>query len=525
VHRVSEALPHPNASRRRWRWLALIPLIAALLLGGLLVFDRYQAERAWREACAEADRLDPGWKWEDLLARRPELPADRDAIRLTHAAAAKLPEKWPDWAAAVRDEDLPPLPGQARDKTEEPPLPGETADGLVIFNRRAAAGDQMESDVGALPRDQRPTAAMVRALQAILSESSESLDQARRLVDLPAGRPGYGERPIFLNLPIMAAIAPRRVATLLQLHALLAAENARPDEALADARAMLGVARAAAEPPMLITGLVAMAVRNVTVANIERTLAQGEPRPAALLATQRDVEAARDDDLWLQTLRGERAINEDLVRAVDEGRVTRQEVDKLESWNITPLTGWPTIDKWIDRIRGGGYRKQHVAGIVRHYTAVIELIKESTDAPRSNPEALAAIRAGRSSAVAKSLESVDQMFDADARQRAILASVAAALAAERFRRDAGRWPESFAELVPGYLKNVPTDPFDLQPVRYKRLPDGVVIYAVGPDGVDDGGAVHTPAPGPNAADIGVRLWDVAHRRQPPKPADNGMKKP
>ena len=60
---------------------------------------------------------------------------------------------------------------------------------------------------------------------------------------------------------------------------------------------------------------------------------------SASLATQRDVEAARDDDLWLQTLRGERAINEDLVRAVDEGRVTRQEVDKLESWNITPLTG------------------------------------------------------------------------------------------------------------------------------------------------------------------------------------------
>ena len=68
-------------------------------------------------------------------------------------------------------------------------------------------------------------------------------------------------------------------------------------------------------------------------------------------------------------------------------------------------------------------------------------------------------------------------------------------------------------------------PFDLQPHRYKRLSDGVVIYAVGPDGLDDGGAVHTPGPGPLAADIGVRLWDVAHRRQPPKPADDGMKEP
>jgi hypothetical protein len=176
-------------------------------------------------------------------------------------------------------------------------------------------------------------------------------------------------------------------------------------------------------------------------------------------------------------------------------------------------------------MRGGGYRKQHVAGVVRYFTAVIELVQESPDAPRRKPEVLAAVRESRSPAVAKSLEMVDQMFDADARQRAMLASVTTALAVERFRRDASRWPESLAEMVPGYLKMVPTDPFDLRPSRYTRLPDGVVIYAVGPDGVDDGGAVHTPGPGPLAADIGVRLWDVAHRRQPPRPADDGMKKP
>jgi hypothetical protein len=132
---------------------------------------------------------------------------------------------------------------------------------------------------------------------------------------------------------------------------------------------------------------------------------------------------------------------------------------------------------------------------------------------------------------------ISKIAAAERRSRALLVSAAAALAAERFRRDAGRWPESFGELVPGYLKNIPTDPFDLQPLRYKRLSDGVVIYAVGPDGVDDGGAVRPPAPSPMpnevfpplpalmAADIGVRLWDVAHRRQPPKPADDGMKKP
>jgi hypothetical protein len=44
--------------------------------------------------------------------------------------------------------------------------------------------------------------------------------------------------------------------------------------------------------------------------------------------------------------------------------------------------------------------------------------------------------------------------------------------------------------------------------------DGVVIYAVGKDGVDDGGDVHQPGDRLKPAEIGVRLWDVAHRRRP-----------
>lgn len=496
-----------------------------LAFAALFGFDWYWGERAWRAACAEADRLDPGWKWEDLLARRPELPADRDAIKVTLVVDAKLPAKWPDWAAVIRDEDLPPAPAPPRDKSESPMVHGDVAVDLSDFDRRQAAAEQLESGIGSLARNQRPVASTVRALKAVLAQASEAVDHAPQLAGLPAGRPTDGARPVFLHLPIVSASRPRRIAMLLQLHAMLTAEEGRPDKALDDARAMLGASRAAAEPPMLFSGVVAMAVRHQAAASIERTLAQREPSPAALLATQRDVEAALGDDLWLESLRGERAINEDFARAVDGGAVTSQQLDEFDSSNMTPLTGWATVDKWIHRMRGGGYRKQHVAEIVRHYTALIELIKESPDAPRGKPAVLAAIREGRSPAVAKSLEMVDQSFDADPRQRAMLSSVAAALAAERFRRDASRWPESVAELVPKYLNNVPTDPFDLQPLRYKRLPDGVVIYGIGPDGVDDDGAVHTPGPGPLAADIGVRLWDVAHRRQPPKPADDGMKKP
>src|SRR5262249_52958054 len=43
------------------------------------------------------------------------------------------------------------------------------------------------------------------------------------------------------------------------------------------------------------------------------------------------------------------------------------------------------------------------------------------------------------------------------------------IAAERFRRQHDRWPKTIEELVPDWITEVPIDPFDGQPVRFRRL--------------------------------------------------------
>ena len=69
--------------------------------------------------------------------------------------------------------------------------------------------------------------------------------------------------------------------------------------------------------------------------------------------------------------------------------------------------------------------------------------------------------------------------------------------------------------MPAFLPALPLDPFDGEPLRYKRMPDGIVIYSVGVDGKDDGGRILWTPGQPPPSDVGVRLWDVPHRRQPP----------
>lgn len=70
------------------------------------------------------------------------------------------------------------------------------------------------------------------------------------------------------------------------------------------------------------------------------------------------------------------------------------------------------------------------------------------------------------------------------------AAAGTAVAACRYRTARGRWPDKLEDLVPDYLIVAPTDPFDGKPLRFKSGGDKIVIYSVGPDAVDDGGAAY-----------------------------------
>jgi hypothetical protein len=62
-----------------------------------------------------------------------------------------------------------------------------------------------------------------------------------------------------------------------------------------------------------------------------------------------------------------------------------------------------------------------------------------------------------------------------------------ALAVERFRLATGRLPAALVEVAPRYLPELPLDPFDGKPLRYKILERGFVVYSIGANKLDDGG--------------------------------------
>lgn len=73
-----------------------------------------------------------------------------------------------------------------------------------------------------------------------------------------------------------------------------------------------------------------------------------------------------------------------------------------------------------------------------------------------------------------------------------------------FQIDEGRFPTRAEELVPKYMRQIPTDPFTGEPLKLKTTAEGVVVYSVGPDGVDDQGTPLTEYE-PAKGDIRVRI--------------------
>ncbi|HOF89379.1 MAG TPA: hypothetical protein PLZ36_14945 [Armatimonadota bacterium] len=64
-----------------------------------------------------------------------------------------------------------------------------------------------------------------------------------------------------------------------------------------------------------------------------------------------------------------------------------------------------------------------------------------------------------------------------------------ALALQAFHTDTGVYPDTLAALCPAYLAAPPRDPFSRGVLRYARAGDTFLLYSIGPDAHDDGGAV------------------------------------
>jgi hypothetical protein len=462
------------------RWLVLLGVFVVLgagLLYGLSAYSDWKAKQDWADACAEADRLDPGWRWRDLVANRPALPAGRNSV--THIAeAARLLKAMPK----ITNCEL-----------------------ISLTTERSQVAPQ-----------HRLTPEAVADLRAMFV-ANPAVAEIQRIADCPTGQMPLPAARVFVPSPT-DELDPLEVNTrLLTPRLALLAEDGDMDGALEQVRLIIYASRPSAECPTEMSTLVAAILRASAARGVERVLGQGEPSPAALMTAIRLLETELGRARLLPGFRGLRAHIEEIVRSLDDATVERQLAQSRIFADPNNWTGWQWADNWLGRLTGADFRLRNAVAMLRYCTQIVEWLKESPDGLLIHKAEHARLITTVPNGAAFMLISWSCYQPIE--ERAVEAQfrcAAVALAAELFRRETSHWPAALAELTPKYLSAVPRDPFDLQPLRLARRADGIVIYSVGENGTDEGGAISADGAA-NPTDIGIRLWDVDKRRQPPLP--------
>jgi hypothetical protein len=349
----------------------------------------------------------------------------------------------------------------------------------------------------------RPAMPRIVDLRTELAKAAAALPMARQVADLPRGR-----HVVIWTDDLIGTLAAHvqhvaRVGEVLARDAVLQALDGESDGALRSCRAALNAGRSLGDEPMAVSQLVRARCANAAIRALERSLMYTEPSAAALSEVQRVL---ADEAATPSLLIAARAIRVTYFQSLEQMRTGRF---NRATYKMASSRFGERFDTYADRLRA----QESQAAFLRYTTAVVEIAKLPTDKQEERLRALATPTQQLPPLLDGLTKNTDWVRFARRfhRTQAMLRCAEAAAAAERYRLEEHRWPGDLNVLVPRYLAAVPTDPFDSRPLRMRRMPDGLLIYCVGPDRVDDGGKLDRQNAEAANTDIGFQLWDADRR--------------
>jgi hypothetical protein len=374
-----------------------------------------------------------------------------------------------------------------------PAVPDQENCALVMtqaFALLQSFSDSRSNQVAAFklpPRGQQLTEGDRQLLEPYVDMNRPALARAREAFSLPRSRypvdTSMGPYALLPHLPQL-----RRLAQISRMDMALALDSGNTTEATASVTCLLKMARTLDEEPLLISQLVRVAILRMAVVSLERRLAVDGLTAAEMTDITEAIPDGGETNWLTRALIGERAIGIPTFRmsSAEIARLTQGDQPFTELAVGRPLPGRQPV-----LMRLTGFFDRDLNFYLQAMETNITLVQQSP--PRSLALTNINDQLGRTALRKKfflsamALPSLSRVTVRQAETLAYVASAQAALAVERFRSSQARLPATLDELVPQFLRAVPSDPFDGTPLRYRRLPIGYVIYSVDVDGKDDGG--------------------------------------
>ncbi len=272
----------------------------------------------------------------------------------------------------------------------------------------------------------------------------------------------------------------RSAVQLLCLKAMLHSEQGQQDLATGALICAFKVANSQAAEPVLISQMVRHGGQTTALVSLERIVNQVALEQEHLVHLRRTLMTAYDPDAMARAFAGERCM---VVLMLRDPRATGMELPPIfahEGPSLLQIYGAQAlglvdrclvqyiddIDDLIAALRLPAHERQQAAG---------DLERRGQEFREAHP------------ALSYFIPSLHRFVLTDLAHMTRMRVAGVAIAVEQYRLAGNTLPEQLADLVPTFAPEVPLDPYDGRPLRYRRLEQGYVVYSIGKDLTDDGG--------------------------------------
>jgi hypothetical protein len=327
------------------------------------------------------------------------------------------------------------------------------------------------------PRTEQLAADMKALIDEYVADNNKALELLHKAAGIE-----YCRYPINLSAGL-ATLVPalsemRNAVRLLELEAVLYADDGNGAAATLSAISCFGIARSLVREPLTISQLVRCACQNAAISSIEQVLNRVEltdEQLSELAECMRQSESISDIS---RAFVGERSIGIDFFN--NPGIINPSNVRINPFFSLYKAVGMAEADAVIYLDLMDGYMKCTRLPLHERQKAADAVVAKSHSVSKAHL-LLHTIMPSLSGVITQDLRTIAHLRVGDA-----------ALAVQRYHLKAGKLPDKLADLVPMYLESVPKDPFDGNDLRYKELEVGFEVYSIGPDLSDDGGKEKPP---------------------------------
>jgi RNA polymerase sigma factor (sigma-70 family) len=311
-----------------------------------------------------------------------------------------------------------------------------------------------------------------------LFAQAAQFEQSRYPIDLTQG-------PNTL-LPHLTGV--KRSMQLAEMSAILDAENNDKKSAADDILVTLALARSLKAEPVLISQLVREAGISLAVDGLNQVVNRTTLPPESMSEFSKAFQSMEEFDMrgegFNRAMAGERAIHLELLKNSD---------DLVRYLNTSLAADLPGEQrrKMIEQVQRTGSLKEEQDYFETTFQQILSAHQEAFP-DRLKADELIRQRATKATGQrllinASYWSGFAGVFRQEAGCLANLRLAVTAVALEQFRASHNQYPAALSELSPNYLGASPKDPFDGQPLRYRKQAAGYVLYSIGPNLKDDGG--------------------------------------